>query len=281
MPESRCNLKCAFCSVINRPVQERLELDLIKRVVGSLVERGLQSVVISGGGEPTIYPQFNELLEFLYDSGLSVGLITNGTKLNKLRHDLVKKLRWIRISANTLDYAPKVVIPELGEDTVLGLSYIVGDDMTDDSLLKVQKLADEYNVRYVRVGVDCLLEDNELEEVHQKTARMVEEFGDKRFFHQYKKHSTPEKCYLGYFHPILYCDGYIYPCDSLVLNDGQARFGDEYRLCHADDIIETLYSGPADETLIDCQRLCNSCVWRAHNDTLIAVKRETEHPEFI
>jgi len=281
MPESRCNLKCAFCSTVNRPTHERLEMSLIKETVGKLVSIGLQSVVISGGGEPTIYPQFNELLEYLYGEGLSVGLITNGTRLSKLDPELIKQLTWIRISANTLDYTNKIEVPEIGDKTVMGLSYIVGGDMTEDSFKKVQGFADLYDVEYVRIGVNCLLPDEELERTHQKVHQMVEDFGDKRFYHQYKKHKTPEECYLGYFHPILYCDGYIYPCDSLVLNSGQARFGESFRVCHATEIIETLYTEAPKETLVNCQKLCDSCVWENHNNLLINIKKKTRHPEFI
>jgi len=37
---------------------------------------------ISGGGEPTLHPQFFELMKYAKDKGCKLGIITNGSKLD-------------------------------------------------------------------------------------------------------------------------------------------------------------------------------------------------------
>lgn len=283
MPEGRCNLKCGFCSVAKRDTHSQLDLGLIQSVVIKLRAIGLKGIVISGGGEPTMYPKINELLSFLYVHGLKVGLITNGTMFKKISDENLSKLTWVRISGNVLDYVSdeNLVIPEFSSDTVFGLSYIVSEDTTENSLLKVKRFADKYNARYVRVAADCLVQGEILEKENERIRNMVSSLNDKRFFHHYKKHGTPDRCYLAYFHPILYCDGYIYPCDSLVLNDQNKDFESSYRLCKAEDIVERLYTVGSDESLIDCKTKCKSCVWEGHNVFLCNVRNGIEHEEFV
>ena len=67
MPTENCNLNCVFCSMAHRDKYPNLSLSLIKQVVNKLHQRGLKAVIISGGGEPLLYPQINELVEYLYN----------------------------------------------------------------------------------------------------------------------------------------------------------------------------------------------------------------------
>ncbi len=284
MPESRCNLRCAFCSVVKRPTNERLDFELVVKTVTDLHARGLQGVILSGGGEPMLYPQFDGLLSLLFSLGLKVGLITNGTCFKRSDPSLLKQLSWVRISINVLDYVEeeKLHIPQFGPETVFGLSYIVSPDMTEKSFEKILRFVDEHSPKYIRVTADCMLRRGELEVEHQRVRELVAGLNDERFFHQYKNHGTPSKCYLGYFHPILYCDGYVYPCDSLVLNDTNQEFSKKWRLCRVEDIVDTLYKGNAFTSLVDTKKLCDACVWEGQNEFLCSVvDQDLTHWEFI
>ncbi len=51
-------------------------------------------------------------------------------------------------------------------------------------------------------------------------------------FVQQKPPKAPHACYLGYVHPVLNCDGYVYPCDSCVLNEAAGHsFSNPWRIC--------------------------------------------------
>jgi len=64
-PEGACNLSCPYCSVTHRETHNRIAIETIKDYVEQLMALGLKSVILTGGGEPTIYPWFNRLVRWL------------------------------------------------------------------------------------------------------------------------------------------------------------------------------------------------------------------------
>lgn len=277
MPTERCNLACSFCSVADRGINSKLHPDLhlsqALHVVYSLIHMGLKAVILSGGGEPTLYCHINTLLYRLFTCGLEVGLITNGTEFTRrIVNEFWEQFTWIRISANTYDYRDDIDIPQFASPT-LGFSYIVNDRTTRKTLNKIKEVAIEKAAKYVRLLPDCNLPTEELEKQHKTIKNLVLELGDP-FFHQYKTHRRPAECYLGRVHPVLYCDGQIYPCDSVVLNMpfGQKTFHKQYAICSWDKVGE-FYSTrftPYDGSLVDTS-MCPKCVFAHQNDLLTRI----------
>lgn len=291
MPTSACNLKCGFCSVKDRKNHEvlGLENDIIP-AIDKLKDRGLKAVILSGGGEPTIYPQFEELVNYLDSKNLDIGLITNGTRLNRQSPSTLEKLTWMRISINSLENGGKVEIPYLENPTV-GFSYIVTDVTTPEMMKEVKELTAKNNIEYVRLLPDCAQPLDKLLEDHKMVGNMSKELGGP-FFHQYKVPATPDNCFLGYFHPVLYCDGKVYPCDSLVLNDHKSQqFHKDFVISDMKDV-EKLYDAPVSKDLIDTKKMCPNCVFERQNvvleniysrkvDVNKIVLGETKHKNFV
>jgi MoaA/NifB/PqqE/SkfB family radical SAM enzyme len=74
----------------------------IKLILDQLRATGVRSIVWSGGGEPTLHPDFNEIVNYC---PLPQGIYTNGGHIDGERARLLKeKFTWIYIS---LDYADK------------------------------------------------------------------------------------------------------------------------------------------------------------------------------
>lgn len=280
MPTEVCNLRCVFCSVAQRGEDgllcPNLTLEQINHVVTEFKKRGLKAVIISGGGEPLTYPLINELINYLCDEGLQVGLITNGILLSRnLKQEVLERLTWIRISINSMDYVDKIEIPKLNSEvTTLGFSYIWNSLTNDVTLNRIKSLIEEIKqtnkVEYVRLLPDCNLSTELLEEEHVKMHKKAEELG-KPFFHQYKIHEQPAECHLGRVHPVLYTDGYIYPCDSLVLNSpmDDKKFHKEYALCKWDEVAK-FYDCPINGSLIDTNR-CPHCVFARQNKMITEI----------
>lgn len=79
-----CNVECSTCIASSFPGAGKYKtIDEIKKMVGVVESYGNhpETIMISGG-EPTIHPQFMEILEFVFKSKIQhIILITNGIKL--------------------------------------------------------------------------------------------------------------------------------------------------------------------------------------------------------
>lgn len=297
MPTEQCNLRCVFCSVAHREACPDLPFEDIEFAVKSMHHRGLKAIILSGGGDPTLYPRIDDLLDLIYDMGLEAGMITNGVALTqKLQPGHIERLKWLRISANTLDYLDDFHLPDLSKTRVtLGFSYI-WNPRSDIGWPRVKKKISEVGqtmpVAYVRLLPDCNLPSTQLERAHQSLKQLATELGAP-YFHQYKIHGTPPECHLGRVHPVLYTDRMIYPCDSLVLNSpgDDKRFHQEYALCHVRDI-EKFFDAEISGSLVDTRRLCPCCVFERQNRLLMNIlyaenepgvtdARNFEHVNFI
>jgi hypothetical protein len=281
-PEGACNLKCPYCSVTYRDTHSRIPLDRIKQYVEDLMTRGLQAVILTGGGEPTFYPQFNELVQWLkLEKGLSVALITNGTTSNRIKPETLACFSWIRVSINIFQgWEDKIKIntEHLSPTCVVGCSmvYTVEHEAskefeTDrvDLLRRVSKVADKCGAKYIRVLPNCLLEQKQLIQQHISLKKLLEKVDDGRFFQQYKVHGAPKcnSCHQSYFRPYLSEEphasdgvpGTVFPCDSVVLNDTLTHFAKTYQLCKPEDVLKYIDGQISQQ--FDPRVDCKGCVF--------------------
>jgi len=238
-PEGRCNLKCGYCSVWKRDQHNRLELETIKDYVRALRINGLEAVILTGGGEPTLYPDFNELVAWLDFMGIEVGLITNGTRTHLVHPDIWRRFAWVRISLNVFDgWRGNITLPRaMPDECVVGCSFIWTQDMPESVFGDVSYMATKLGAKYVRLLPDCTLDPMSLAVAHAKLECFVDQ--DPRFFHQWKVHRTPkaEVCHQSFFRPYLCETGIVFPCDSVVLNGTPGQFEEKFALCEAKRII--------------------------------------------
>jgi len=98
---SACNFSCPFCvdsKLIN--AGKTLTLEEVKKTIHTLHSRGLLSVILIGGGEPTLHKDFGEVVRYIKSKGLQVGIVTNGSRLERIEAVAgeLKQKDWIRIS---------------------------------------------------------------------------------------------------------------------------------------------------------------------------------------
>jgi len=93
-----CNLDCTYCFFAESNhdkgktfAQVRPTLDWLRDVR----EAGAEALEFSGGGEPTLHPQFYEVLAETFRMGYQLGLITHACN-DMLHETLSKALRYIR-----------------------------------------------------------------------------------------------------------------------------------------------------------------------------------------
>lgn len=259
-PTSACNLRCEFCSNINRTKDESLDLLDIVKFVSDLKKIGLKAVAFTGGGDPTMYPGIDSLIMQCYGMGLKVGLITNGIKLKDIDQSALDVLSWVRISMNCLDYVKHIDIPNI--KGTLGFSYVWNNKTSHKVLEELHFHVKGYRPSYVRIVPNCQATKEEQKENNKKLAEIVEELGHP-YFYQAKEFGTPPECFWGYMKPFLLHDGWVYPCSSVVLNDNAERcFHKKFRLRHMNDFVglyqHEMKSFPTAN--------CTHCVFTAQNN---------------
>ena len=78
-----CNLRCIHCYSDSeaKAYPGELDWDQMQRVVHDLAGYGVPGLLLSGG-EPTVHPHFDALLELASTLGLKLTISTNGTRIN-------------------------------------------------------------------------------------------------------------------------------------------------------------------------------------------------------
>jgi MoaA/NifB/PqqE/SkfB family radical SAM enzyme len=106
-----CNLHCSYCSrdddALHHAPAHFFPLELLRRVIRDARETfGIESVSFTGG-EVTIHPQFEEIIEAVAAEGLKVGFVTNGWHFDRVYKALVRHLDAVRLVAFSLDGATR------------------------------------------------------------------------------------------------------------------------------------------------------------------------------
>ncbi len=104
-----CNQKCYFCPVSVAPRQDEvMPEELFVRIVGELTKfrSTLEGVFLQSYNEPTLDRLFVEHLRMLFDAGLPVAVLSNGSGLTPAKVDQILAsgaLRYLCINLSTLD----------------------------------------------------------------------------------------------------------------------------------------------------------------------------------
>ena len=76
---SRCNLRCPYCRGVRPEIQGDLPFDQATKTLDLWISEGLKNVRFTGG-EPTLYPHLNALVDQCKEGGVErIAISTNGT----------------------------------------------------------------------------------------------------------------------------------------------------------------------------------------------------------
>ncbi|WP_406661791.1 radical SAM protein [Methanolobus sp. ZRKC3] len=79
-----CNLACRYCYAQSGPGSHRiLDVDVLKDVILQASKMGARSIVVIGGGEPTIHPDFRELIAYIDSLGMIPMVFSNTMLMTK------------------------------------------------------------------------------------------------------------------------------------------------------------------------------------------------------
>lgn len=99
-----CNYACTHCidwDMLNSKAKYDHENLLASLQV--MIDRGLRSVILIGGGEPTLYPKFREVVRFLKERGMQVAIVSNGSHNDRILDiaDCLDERDWVRLSLDS------------------------------------------------------------------------------------------------------------------------------------------------------------------------------------
>ncbi|MHC4644229.1 MAG: radical SAM protein [Planctomycetota bacterium] len=258
-PTAACNLDCAYCAYAGRCKSQSIALEVIQDYIEKLQSRGLKAVTITGGGEPALYQEINELIEWLHSRSLAIGLITNGTQSSHI--NCWNLLSWVRVSINRFPgWAASIRVPrnEMAPEATLGFS-LVYQRQSRSELYLAMELLDLMDGDYLRVFPDYLLP---LDERRQHYDEIEERLGGRRdgrvsVLRSYPRAPQCRSCHLSYFRPWLseVDGGTVYLCCVAILRAADRRMRSEDRVCAAPDILKYL-DGQIESNVIpeiDCE----------------------------
>lgn len=99
-----CNYRCTHCidwEILNSRHKYREEE--LRESLRWMAARGLRSVILIGGGEPTLFPRFPDFVAFLKGLGLQVAIVSNGSRGPVLAEAAahMDERDWIRLSLDS------------------------------------------------------------------------------------------------------------------------------------------------------------------------------------
>ena len=264
-PTNRCNLNCPFCSVKNRDQSLFLSLYQVNVVMGKMINLGLKSIVLTGGGEPTLWPYFKEFVESIKIIKFPIGLITNGLMLHTFKKEILETFTWIRVSLNGMDngWFPDFDIPK---NVDLSFNY-VWHNGTDYFKIrdKIKKVLQKYpQTQSIKIQQDVF------EKVDIFKQELNHFFQDDRVFIDKKNQDVPQKCYMGWIKPHLDADGNIYRCSTMVLRHDPRFVVGQFNN----------YTLKNDAKEFDTSK-CDICFFKTQNDFIDSIGKKFKHENFI
>lgn len=168
-----CNYRCDHCvdmDILNTGI--RYDHDKLKSSLSTLMDQGLKSVIIIGGGEPTVYPGFSDIVRHLKQRGIKIGVVTNGSRMDRIAEvaAVLEKGDWVRLSLDSGD-----------NDTFRAMHKPVSKKITLDWICEqipgIKKINDQFQIGYsfIVVWKDCEANDTEIidntDEIHAGAER--------------------------------------------------------------------------------------------------------------
>lgn len=112
-----CNQDCSFCAyrmsgyssnelfkvvrddgTVNNNPNRMIPFEKICEILDDAKAMGTRAIQLTGGGEPTVHPQFSQVVQRCIDLSLEFALVSNGVRLTPAIIDQLMSATWVRIS---------------------------------------------------------------------------------------------------------------------------------------------------------------------------------------
>ena len=283
----RCNLRCRHCDFAHRRADRDMTLSLARSILAQMAPR-IRAVTLTGGGEPTMCPDFEGIVYRIKSHNLALGAYTNGVRFS----GAFRLMDWVYVSLDAADaesfYEVKgadqfrTVVDNVGQlalskdETVLGLGFLLGPHNYGDSE-KMAHLGEELGVDYVQfrpiVGLDGYGWVGEaLDRLAHMDAQVPVYFPAQRFVDLRDKPPRGyEVCRGSAFVPCIGADGILWVCPN---TRGLRALGNL-----AEESFEEIWMRrPEQHVGDDCREMCRN---HRLNQTLEYICSKGAHDDFV
>lgn len=227
-----CNLRCPKCCYRDRDHGAELPLAQYEAALDAFCRVGLKSVELTGGGEPLLHTRVNDVLAMTLRRGLSVGLCTNGTALDRASPDLLTCLSWVRVSGGTVEQGRQW--QPLPSGPVAGCGYVWHDGSTPDVLRRLVAACRGAGNIHLRIAPDAVGTQADVSARRRAADEALATAGGYgNAYVEGPRGGACRECFMGYLKPFLWYDGNVYACPSASLSPERAWcVSEETRLCN-------------------------------------------------
>lgn len=290
-PTNKCPANCSFCSCKNRNKGLEMELEMVEDTITRFKKLGAKCVTITGGGDPMAHPHINDILDFINDSGLEIGLVTNGILLKKMKPEILKKVTWCRISENDERPFMKSEIEPLIKEAKgvdFSFSYVVTKESNLGNLINVCRFAGDNDFSHVRIVEDILDIKADISELKLKVAKM-DVVQSILIWQGRKKHTRGSRtCKIGLLKPNIDVSGNVLPCCGIQYakmdfrergeNQYNLDFDKRFRMGTNEDI-EKIWKNQTEFN----GNICDVCYYSEYNNFIDLVQKaeDLKHKNFV
>lgn len=279
-PTNACNLNCSFCSCAGREKSEALSLEECKDIFDMFASMGTAAATVTGGGEPLMHPEINEILEAARQAKIKCGLVTNGFLLSRLESDWPT---WARISISD-DRAPNKQFYKTLEAATLRMpnidwafSYVYGRKPNLDAIGEAMAFAEGHSFTHMRLVAD-LFDTENTPLIGDLRSALDGKPGSNLLLYQGRKAYLPGRrfCLISLLKPGITAKGELYPCCGAQYAFGEGTKDYSLTMGHWQSFPriftrQLAFDGSG----------CVRCYYDQYNKALDLLVRDITHREFV
>jgi len=217
-PTGYCNAACPWCLFKGKRSSARVDKKLMLKAIEDMAKMDVKALNWSGGGEPTLHPDFEYFVDYASRHGLKQGLFTNG--YNIIPHQTL--FSWIRISLTDKGY-DKIKKP----DVPFGICVNQLSTYREMDLRRLCVKARNIGARYFQIRPALI--GSYKDQISMSPPKYLEKLRKKNFdvyitdykYEESKKAKVYKDCYGYHFCPSIGWNGKVNVCLYLTL---QAKY---------------------------------------------------------
>lgn len=298
---NRCNFNCVWCS--DKGIRQAFGGDLDKKIIFELLEDlgkgGTRSICIEGGGEPTLYKDFKDVVLKAQECGLKVGMLTNGSifdyeevldlfefvriSLDVATEEQMKNLKGFNSLEKILENLEKMC--RIRKHTAIGTSYVLSNknvEGLEDIIIRLKKIG----VDYIYIRPVCDHPELSLEDFD---ANQYTKYSDEKFsvmVRGMKENSVTgnagNPCVAHSISSVVTADGNVHLCGRLNIYKDWKPMGNLYK-----ESFSSIWNGEERKKQTEkvhdgnfCKNKCPACRLTKYN-TLISELENLKTKNFI